>query len=71
MQIYGHSWVMRDAACFVGVVEDEAGVDCARAGRAWKTADGGETHGSVEGAPALNGTCRSTRAEVEDDEIEG
>lgn len=48
VHIRGHARVVADVAGFVGVVEDEAGVDGPRARRAWEAVEGCQAHGSVD-----------------------
>jgi hypothetical protein len=62
--------VMGDTTCFVGVVEDEAGVNGAGTSCAGEAVEGGETHGSVKGLAVLDGAGGCTRAEMEDDEVQ-
>ena len=55
---------MGNTTCFVGVVEDKAGVDCAGTSGTGETVERGETHGGVEGAAILDCAGGSTGAEV-------
>ena len=55
---------MGNPTCFVGVVEDEAGVDGAGTSGTWETVERGEAHGGVEGSAILDCAGGSTGAEV-------